>query len=89
MREKAFVAGVGMAPFCKPGASDPYDVMAATAVRKALDNAGLGYDAVEQAIAGYVYGDSTSGQRAWIASKVSSASTFSMVMPARANLCLR
>lgn len=50
MREKAFVAGVGMVPFGKPGASDPYDVMAAAAVRKALDNAGLSYGAVQQAI---------------------------------------
>ena len=64
MQGKAFVAGVGMVPFGKPGASDPYDVMAVAAVRKALDNAGLDYAAVQQAIVGYVYGDSTSGQRA-------------------------
>ena len=64
MPGKAFVAGVGMVPFGKPGASVPYDVMAEAAVRKALDNARLSYDAVQQAIVGYVYGDSTSGQRA-------------------------
>ena len=64
MPGKAFVAGVGMVAFGKPGASDTYDVMAAAAVRKALDNAGLSYDAIQQAIVGYVYGDSTSGQRA-------------------------
>ena len=64
MNNQAIVAGVGMVPFVKPGAGDPYDVMAAAAVRKALDNAGLAYDAVQQAIVGYVYGDSTSGQRA-------------------------
>ena len=34
------------------------------AVRRSLDNAGLSYAAVQQAIVGYVYGDSTSGQRA-------------------------
>ena len=61
MNNQAIVAGVGMVPFVKPGASDPYDVMAGAAVRKALDNAGLAYDAVQQAIVGYVYGDSTSG----------------------------
>ena len=35
MPGKAFVAGVGMVAFGKPGASDTYDVMAAAAVRKA------------------------------------------------------
>lgn len=64
MKEKAYVAGVGMVPFGKPGASDSYDVMAATAVRKALANARLEYTDVQQAIVGYVYGDSTSGQHA-------------------------
>ncbi len=53
-----------MVPFGKPGATDTYDVMAASAVRNALANAGLPYDAVQQAIVGYVYGGSTSGQRA-------------------------
>ena len=33
-------------------------------VFQALDDAGLAYDLVEQAYAGYVYGDSTSGQKA-------------------------
>ena len=32
--------------------------------RRALADAGVAYDAVEQAYVGYVYGDSTSGQRA-------------------------
>lgn len=64
MHGKAIVAGVGMVPFGKPGSTDTYDVMAAFAVRNALANPGLGYDAVQQAIVGHVYGDSTSGQRA-------------------------
>jgi acetyl-CoA acetyltransferase len=64
MSQEAFIAGVGMIPFAKPGASDPYDVMGASAARLALEDAGLTYDAVEQAYAGYVYGDSTSGQKA-------------------------
>lgn len=58
------VAGVGMIPFAKPGASAPYDVMGEEAVRLALADAGLSYDAIEQAYAGFVYGDSTSGQKA-------------------------
>lgn len=57
------VAGVGMIPFAKPGASAPYDTMGEEAVRLALKDAGLGYEAIEQAYAGYVYGDSTAGQK--------------------------
>jgi acetyl-CoA acetyltransferase len=64
MHGKAFVAGVGMIPFGKPGATDSYDVMGATAARLALADAGLAYSDVEQAMVGYVYGDSTSGQHA-------------------------
>lgn len=63
MRSAAVVAGVGMIPFSKPGASAPYFEMAAQAIRLALADAGINYDAVEQAYAGYVYGDSTCGQR--------------------------
>jgi acetyl-CoA acetyltransferase len=64
MANKVFVAGVGMIPFSKPGAGDPYHVMGAAAARLALQDAGLDYAEVQQAYAGYVYGDSTSGQKA-------------------------
>ena len=64
MTSKVFVAGVGMIPFKKPGTSEPYDVMGAEAMRAALADAGIGYDDVQQAYAGYVYGDSTCGQKA-------------------------
>jgi acetyl-CoA acetyltransferase len=64
MSNKVFVAGVGMIPFKKPGQSDAYDVMGAAAVRQALADAGLSYTDVQQAYAGYVYGDSTCGQKA-------------------------
>jgi acetyl-CoA acetyltransferase len=57
------VAGVGMAPFTKPGASEPYYAMASKAIRAALANAGVDYGLIQQAYAGYVYGDSTCGQR--------------------------
>lgn len=62
MNRKVWVAGVGMIPFSKPGASEPYSVMGMRAARVALQDAGVPYDAVQQAYAGYVYGDSTSGQ---------------------------
>jgi len=64
MSHTACVAGVGMIAFAKPGASDPYPRMGAKATRAALADAGLDYDAIEQAYVGYVYGDSTCGQRA-------------------------
>lgn len=64
MSRTAYIAGVGMVPFAKPGASSPYHEMGAAATRAALDDAGLSYAQVEQAYAGYVYGDSTSGQKA-------------------------
>jgi acetyl-CoA acetyltransferase len=64
MSRKTLVAGVGMIPFVKPGRSDPYDVMGATAAQIALDDAGVDYAQIQQAYVGYVYGDSTCGQRA-------------------------
>ncbi len=64
MSSRVIVAGVGMIPFAKPGASASYHEMGAEAGRRALTDAGIGYDLVEQAYAGYVYGDSTAGQRA-------------------------
>ena len=64
MKNKVVIAGVGMVPFKKPGQSESYDVMGATAARNALTDAGIDYKVVEQAYAGYVYGDSCSGQAA-------------------------
>ena len=64
MKRNVHVIGVGMIPFTKPGASEPYPVMGARAARAALDDAGVDYRLVEQAYVGYVYGDSTSGQAA-------------------------
>ena len=64
MRHDVFVTGVGMIPFTKPGANLPYPQMAAEATRAALADAGIGYGLVQQAYVGYVYGDSTAGQRA-------------------------
>lgn len=64
MTGTARVAGVGMIPFATPSKTDPYDVMARAAVNAALADAGIEYSVVQQAYAGYVYGDSTSGQHA-------------------------
>jgi sterol carrier protein 2 len=64
MTSRVYVAGVGMIPFMKPGASAPYHVMGAEATKLALSDAGLDYSLIQQAYVGYVYGDSTCGQRA-------------------------
>jgi sterol carrier protein 2 len=64
MTNSVVVGGVGMVPFCKPGQSAAYYELGAEAAKLALADAGLDYAAVQQAYVGYVYGDSTSGQRA-------------------------
>jgi len=53
-----------MIPFTKPGQSEDWDVMAEKAIRLALKDAGIDYDLVQQAYAGFVYADSTAGQSA-------------------------
>lgn len=66
MPNKVFVIGVGMTKFEKPGSREGWDYpdMAREAGTKALDDAGVDYREVEEAYVGYVYGESTSGQRA-------------------------
>ena len=64
MAGRVLVGGVSMTPFATPRHGKPYDVMAETAVRAALADAGLEYSAVQQAYAGFVYGDSCGGQHA-------------------------
>jgi acetyl-CoA acetyltransferase len=62
---RTFVIGVGMTKFEKPGSRDwDYPDMAKESGTKALEDAGIPYDDVEQAYVGYCYGDSTCGQRA-------------------------
>ena len=65
MSNRTFVIGVGMTKFEKPGSREwDYPDMAKEAGTKALEDAGVDYDAIEQAFVGYCYGESTSGQRA-------------------------
>lgn len=63
-KRKVCIAGVGMTPFQKPGTSPDYHEMAKEAGEAALKDAGVTYQEIEQAVVGYVYGDSTCGQRA-------------------------
>ncbi len=64
MSERAVIAGVGMTPFVKAGEGEAYDIIGAEAARRALADAGIEYAEVQRAFAGYIYGDSTSGQKA-------------------------
>jgi acetyl-CoA acyltransferase len=62
---KTYVIGVGMTKFDKPGTKDgDYPEWVKEAGTKALEDAGIPYECVQQAFAGYCYGDSTYGQRA-------------------------
>ncbi len=64
MSKTVKVIGVGMVKFAKPGAHEPYEIMAGKAIRSALADAGIEYGSVQQAFAGYVFGDSACGQAA-------------------------
>ena len=64
MSKKVYVVGVGMTAFIKPSDNNPdYPEMARVAITRALKDSGCDYSLVQAAIAGYVYGDSTCGQR--------------------------
>ncbi|GAA1481913.1 lipid-transfer protein [Gordonia sinesedis] len=66
MNNRVFVVGVGMTTFEKPGRRENWDYpdMARESGTKALEDAGISFDKIEEAHVGYVYGDSTSGERA-------------------------
>ncbi|GAA2335737.1 lipid-transfer protein [Streptomyces caniferus] len=65
MAGKAYVVGVGMTKFEKPETRAwQYWDMAKEAGTKALADAGIGYEAVEQLPVGFCYQASTAGQRA-------------------------
>ncbi|ESK92932.1 sterol carrier protein 2 [Moniliophthora roreri MCA 2997] len=61
---RTFLIGGGCTAFIKPRATRTTEDMGLEAATKALLDAGITYDEVEQAVVGYVYGDSTCGQRA-------------------------
>jgi acetyl-CoA acetyltransferase len=63
---KVYVIGVGMTKFEKPGTRPDWDYpqMAKESGTKALEDAGITYDQVQGAFVGFMYADSTAGQRA-------------------------
>lgn len=58
-----YVLGVGMTKFIKPRGKVDYSELGFEAGVKAMLDAQINYDEVDQGIACYCYGDSTSGQR--------------------------
>jgi sterol carrier protein 2 len=62
---KVLVAGVDMVKFAKPGQQKPYREMASTAIKGAVEEAGIDPSLIEQAYGGYIYGDSTCAQHAF------------------------
>lgn len=62
MKNKVVIAGVGMTPFLSPKARKSYVEFGKAALEAAFKDAGIGYDKVQQAYVGWVYGDSTAGQ---------------------------
>ncbi len=66
MGRSVYVIGVGMTKFEKPGRRENwnYPQMAKEAGTRALEDAGIAYERIEQVVAGYCYGDSTSGEPA-------------------------
>ncbi|MEP4146144.1 MAG: lipid-transfer protein [Halioglobus sp.] len=60
----AYVAGVDMVKFAKPGRQKSYREMASAAILGAIEESGIDSSLVEQAYGGYIYGDSTCAQHA-------------------------
>ena len=60
---RAYVLGVGMTKFIKPRGKVDYTELGFEAGIKAMLDAKINYDDVDQGVACYVYGDSTCGQR--------------------------
>jgi sterol carrier protein 2 len=59
----AYVLGVGMTKFMKPRGKVDYHELGFEAGIKAMLDANITFDDVDQGVACYCYGDSTSGQR--------------------------
>lgn len=65
-KNRVFVVGVGMTKFEKPGRREGWDYpdMARESGTKALEDAGVEFADIDEAYVGYVYGESTAGERA-------------------------
>jgi acetyl-CoA acyltransferase len=65
-KNRVFIVGVGMTKFEKPGSRPDWDYpdMAKESGTNALEDAGISFDLIDEAHVGFMYGESTSGQRA-------------------------
>ncbi len=82
---RVFVVGVGMTKFEKPGARDwDYPDMVKEAGEAALADARINYTDIQQVVAGWVYGDSTAGQRAVYVELATAPATSSRAMQVHA-----
>jgi acetyl-CoA acetyltransferase len=64
LKSKAYIVGVGMTKFLKPGSHDfSYIDLGKQAVVRALIDSGISYEKVEQAFVGYIFESSCAGQR--------------------------
>ena len=77
--KRVFVVGNGMTRFLKPGKhSFDYPDLSKIAIQRALRDAAIGYEQIEQAFCGYCNGDATSGQRACYEVGISGIPIFNM-----------
>jgi sterol carrier protein 2 len=65
-KKKVYIVGVGMTKFYKPSRKDigDYPDFSPQAVKRAMRDANITFDEIEQIFIGYAYGDSCAGQRA-------------------------
>src|SRR5262247_2363849 len=64
IQRRVCIVGVGMTPFTKPSSGAGYLDIGEQAVRAALTDARTDYRDVQQAYAGYMYGETCAGQGA-------------------------
>ncbi len=74
----AYVLGVGMTKFIKPRGKVDYPELGFEAGIKAMLDAHINYDDVDQGIACYCYGDSTCGQRVFYQFGMSAAPIYNV-----------
>lgn len=65
-KPRTYCIGNGVSTFAPPSKKSPFPLFekAAAAAQTALDEAGVGYDAVDAVVCGYAFSDSTAGQAA-------------------------
>lgn len=81
-KEPVYVVGVGLTKFIKPRGLVDYPELGFEAGVKAMLDAGINFDEVEQGVACYCYGDSACGQRVFYQFGTKYSLSTSSVQPA-------